>query len=150
MYWRTTAVALTMLLGLALSSCGSSESDALADSESASSETTTTTTSTTTTTTSTTTTTTTTTAVAPPPTQSAASGGATMPQVVCMNLQDAQDLIQTTGVFYSRSFDASGQGRNQIVDSNWVVVSQSPGPGEPITEGSANLGAVKYGEPGAC
>ncbi|MCU1367804.1 MAG: hypothetical protein JWN39_3443 [Ilumatobacteraceae bacterium] len=79
----------------------------------------------------------------------AASAG--MPDVVCMNLQDAQDLIQSvTGVFYSRSFDATGASRMQIVDSNWVVVSQDPAPGTSIGEGDANLGAVKYGETADC
>ncbi len=74
-----------------------------------------------------------------------------MPDVVCMNLQDAQDRIQAeTDVFYSESFDATGQGRNQIIDSNWLVVSQSPDPGTAIGEGDANLGAVKYGEPNPC
>lgn len=74
-----------------------------------------------------------------------------MPNVVCMNLQDAQDRIQAeTPVFYSSSFDATGQDRSQIVDSNWIVVSQTPEPGTPIGEGDANLGAVKYGEPNPC
>lgn len=84
---------------------------------------------------------------APPPPPAPAS---LMPAVVCMNLQEAQDAIQRTGVFFSQSFDATGQGRMQLVDSNWVVVSQDPPPGTPITEGQANLGAVKYGEPGTC
>jgi hypothetical protein len=95
----------------------------------------------------TTTTVPTTTTTAPPPPPAPAS---LMPAVVCMNLQEAQDAIQRTGVFFSQSFDATGQGRMQLVDSNWVVVSQDPPPGTPITEGQANLGAVKYGEPGAC
>ncbi|MBJ8348371.1 PASTA domain-containing protein [Antrihabitans sp. YC2-6] len=73
-----------------------------------------------------------------------------MPNVVCMNLQDAQDLIQESGVFYSRSFDATGDGRNQIIDSNWLVVSQNIPPGTPFDEGDANLGAVKYGESNPC
>ncbi len=73
-----------------------------------------------------------------------------MPNVVCMNLQDAQDLIQTTGVFFSSSYDATGEGRSQFIDSNWVVVSQTPAPGTPIGEGDANLGAVKYGETSQC
>ena len=47
-----------------------------------------------------------------------------MPDVICMNLQDAQDEIQDHGVFLSGSVDATGQGRNQIIDSNWVVVDQ--------------------------
>ena len=67
-----------------------------------------------------------------------------------MNLQAAQDLIQTGGVFYSRSVDASGAGRLQVRDRNWVVVGQSPGQGEPIGEGDAVLSVVKKGEPGDC
>jgi beta-lactam-binding protein with PASTA domain len=69
-----------------------------------------------------------------------------MPDVVCMNLQDAQDLIQRAGVFYSRSRDATGSGRAQIVDRNWLVVGQSPPPGTPFGEGDAVLSVVKYGE----
>ena len=80
---------------------------------------------------------------APLPAAPAPSRG--MPDVVCMNLQDAQDLIQrVTGVFFSRSFDATGADRSQIIDSNWVVVSQSPETGASIGEGDAVLGAVKY------
>jgi len=73
-----------------------------------------------------------------------------MPDVVCMNLQDAQDLIQTTGVFFSRSEDATGQGRLQVIDSNWQVVEQTPAPGSPIGEGDAVLSVVKYGESSPC
>lgn len=91
-----------------------------------------------------------TTTVPAPPTAPPAAVPSLMPNVVCMNLQDAQDTIQTTGVFFSRSFDATGAGRSQIIDSNWVVVSQDPAPGTPITEVEPNLGAVKYGEPSPC
>lgn len=84
-------------------------------------------------------------APAPPPTPTAL-----MPDVVCMNLQDAQDLIQTTGVFFSRSNDATGQGRMQVLDANWLVVGQNPPPGTPIGEGDAVLDVVKYGEPNFC
>lgn len=73
-----------------------------------------------------------------------------MPDVVCMDLQDAQDLIQERGVFLSRSVDATGQGRTQIRDSNWVVVSQTPPAGSPIDEGDAELAVVKDGEPSVC
>ena len=73
-----------------------------------------------------------------------------MPDVVCMNLQDAQDEIQDHGVFFSGSVDATGQGRNQVIDSNWVVVDQSPAPGSPIGEGDAELSVVKYGETTDC
>ena len=73
-----------------------------------------------------------------------------MPAVICMNLQAAQDLIQTAGVFYSRSEDATGRGRRQVVDRNWVVVAQTPAPGVLIGEGDAVLSVVKAGEPTDC
>ena len=82
---------------------------------------------------------------APAPAESAI-----MPDVVCMNLQAAQNKIQEAGVFFSRSEDASGEGRSQLVDSNWVVVAQTPSAGTEIGEGDAMLSAVKIGEPGSC
>lgn len=75
---------------------------------------------------------------------------ATMPDVVCMNLQDAQNKIQDAGVFFSRSTDATGRGRSQILDRNWIVVAQTPDPGTPIGEGDAVLSAVKIGESDSC
>lgn len=85
---------------------------------------------------------------APPPATDTPT--AVMPDVVCMNLQAAQDRIQEAGVFFSRSNDATGQGRMQIMDSNWVVVAQKPSPGSPVTEAEAVLDVVKIGEPGSC
>jgi len=72
--------------------------------------------------------------------------GGVMPDVMCMDLQDAQDAIQRYGVSYSRSEDATGQGRMQVIDSNWIVVAQSPRPGAAISEGDAVLSVVKDGE----
>ena len=69
-----------------------------------------------------------------------------MPNVVCMNLQAAQDAIQDHGVFFSRSKDASGRNRSQLIDRNWIVIKQSPAPGKMIAEGDAVLSAVKIGE----
>ena len=69
-----------------------------------------------------------------------------MPNVVGMNLQAAQDLIQTHGVFFSRSEDATGAGRMQILDRDWVVVDQTPAAGELIGEGDALLYVKKIGE----
>jgi hypothetical protein len=38
-------------------------------------------------------------------------------------------------MFYiSSSADATGEGRMQLVDSNWVVCSQNVAPGETVTE----------------
>lgn len=73
-----------------------------------------------------------------------------MPPVVCMNLQAAQNLIQDAGVFFSRSEDASGAGRMQVNDSNWIVVDQTPAVGMPIEEGDAVLSVVKLSEPNNC
>lgn len=73
-----------------------------------------------------------------------------MPNVVCMNLQAAQNKIQAAGVFFSRSKDATGAGRRQLVDSNWVVIAQTPAAGSPVAEGEAVLSVVKIGEEGAC
>ncbi|MEU8895538.1 hypothetical protein [Nocardia sp. NPDC048505] len=84
-----------------------------------------------------------------PPTTQAATRVA-MPSVVCMNLQAAQNAIQAAGVFYSRSTDATGKGRMQLSDRNWIVVSQSPSPGVLIGEGDAVLSVVKIGEPSMC
>ncbi|MBY3986862.1 hypothetical protein J2W54_004887 [Rhodococcus fascians] len=67
-----------------------------------------------------------------------------------MNLQSAQNAIQAAGVFYSRSADASGEGRMQVNDSNWIVVEQDPAPGVLIGEGEAVLSVVKIGEPNNC
>lgn len=84
------------------------------------------------------------------PVTTEAAASAVMPAVVCMNLQDAQDLIQEAGVFYSRSTDATGAGRRQVLDRNWVVVGQTPAPGALIGEGDAVLSVVKIGESSRC
>ncbi|MFE3104359.1 hypothetical protein [Nocardia tengchongensis] len=87
----------------------------------------------------------------PPPTSAAAAApAAVMPAVVCMNLQDAQNKIHAAGVFYSRSKDATGKSRHQVIDRNWLVVAQSPSPGTSFGEGDAILSVVKYGEPNNC
>lgn len=73
-----------------------------------------------------------------------------MPDVVCMGLQAAQDEIQDRGVLLSKSEDATGAGRRQIWDRNWIVVSQTPAPGEPIGERDAVLSVVKTDEDNPC
>lgn len=91
----------------------------------------------------------------PPATTTAAASTASantaiMPEVVCQNLQDAQDEIQRAGVFFSRSDDASGQARSQIIDRNWIVVAQTPAAGSSVGEMEAILSVVKDGEPNNC
>ena len=55
-----------------------------------------------------------------------------MPELVGMNLQDAQDRLQSLGSYVLDQEDASGLGRIQILDSNWVVCRQSPAPGTDV------------------
>ncbi len=66
-----------------------------------------------------------------------------MPDLICRGLQAAQDEIQDRGVFGSKSKDATGQGRRQLWDRNWIVVAQDPEPGEKIGEFEAVLYVVK-------
>lgn len=53
-----------------------------------------------------------------------------MPDVVDMDLQEAQDTLQAAGFDHRRSIDDTGRRRKQVIDSNWVVVSMSHTPGE--------------------
>ncbi len=71
-----------------------------------------------------------------------------MPDVVGMDLQQAQDHIQAvTELWYSDSRDATGQGREQLMDSNWVVVGQTPAAGSSLSEDDVPmLDVVKFGE----
>lgn len=73
-----------------------------------------------------------------------------MPDLVCFDLQAAQDEIQDRGVFFSRSEDASGDGRRQLWDRNWVVVDQDPAPGTPIGERDAIFYVLKDDEDHGC
>ncbi|WP_246002889.1 PASTA domain-containing protein [Nocardia tenerifensis] len=86
----------------------------------------------------------------PSPARQVPAASVPMPNVVCMNLQAAQNKIQEAGVWYSRSTDATGKGRRQVLDANWIVVAQTPNPGVLIGEGDAVLSVVKNGEPNSC
>lgn len=71
-----------------------------------------------------------------------------MPRVVCLDLQAAQDALRAAGFYVLTSSDAIGQGRQQLVDRNWVVVSQSePAGSTPDPTTRIDLGVVKFGEP---
>jgi len=70
-----------------------------------------------------------------------------VPDVKCMNLQDAQDTLQKASFFNLASVDGLGQGRLQLLDRDWVVTKQSVAAGThagPATR--IVLTAVKYGE----
>lgn len=72
----------------------------------------------------------------------------TMPSLVGIDLQTAQNTIQTYGVFYTVSHDLLGS-RNQVLDSNWIVCDQNVPAGQQVTgevEGAIDFGVVKRDE----
>jgi hypothetical protein len=71
-----------------------------------------------------------------------------MPRFVGMDLQSAQDAVQTHGIFHSRSHDLRGV-RHQVLDSDWMVCSQNIPAGTRVTsdiEGQIDFGVVKRAE----
>lgn len=67
---------------------------------------------------------------------SAAEPAWTMPNLIGMDLQGAQDAIQSLtrgAVWFSGSTDLTGKGRAQIIDRNWQVCTSSPAAGATIT-----------------
>lgn len=76
---------------------------------------------------------------------------AVMPDIACgTDLQLAQDLVQEAGIFFSRSEDATGQDRSQVMDRNWTVVAAEPPAGTPIGEDEAVFYVVKDEEFSGC
>jgi hypothetical protein len=73
-----------------------------------------------------------------------------MPDLVGAGLQEAQDRMQQlfgNPLFVTTSHDASGAGRQQVLDRNWKVCDQSVAPGTRITEDTRiDFGAVKVEE----
>jgi hypothetical protein len=55
-----------------------------------------------------------------------------MPKVVGMNLQLAQDLLQSKGSYVMDQEDYKGLNRFQINDSNWKVCKQTPAAGKSV------------------
>ncbi|WP_245744210.1 PASTA domain-containing protein [Lentzea fradiae] len=66
-----------------------------------------------------------------PPTTSAAPTAktCTVPNVVGMIHQTAQDTMQAAGLYFLTEEDASGQGRLLINDRNWKTTKQNVEPG---------------------
>jgi hypothetical protein len=73
-----------------------------------------------------------------------------MPNLVGLNLQNAQDQIQSLtnyGIAVTTSHDATGAGRHQVFDRNWKVCSQNIAPGSMVDRHTRiDFGAVKLGE----
>ncbi len=74
----------------------------------------------------------------------------TMPNLVGKNLQEAQDAIQELTAFeipVTTSHDATGAGREQLLDRNWKVCSQNIAAGAEISSASRiDFGAVRTDE----
>lgn len=74
----------------------------------------------------------------------------TMPNLIGMDLQGAQDAIQslTRGeVWFSSSTDLTGKGRAQVSDRNWQVCSSTPPPGAKFTVSTGiDFGLVRISE----
>jgi hypothetical protein len=74
----------------------------------------------------------------------------TMPDLVGSNLQEAQNAVQSLTDFaiaVTTSHDATGKGRQQVLDRNWKVCSQNVAAGATITTDSKiDFGAVKLDE----
>jgi hypothetical protein len=71
----------------------------------------------------------------------------TMPNLIGMDLQGAQDVVQSVSggeAWFSGSTDLTGQDRAQILDRAWVVCSSTPPAGTPFTTTTEiNFGVVK-------
>ncbi|WP_261559858.1 PASTA domain-containing protein, partial [Frankia tisae] len=71
-----------------------------------------------------------------------------VPNVVGLNHQTAQDTLQAAGFYNLAEQDGTGQGRMLVLDRNWHVIAQAPGPGTVIsTDGQVMLTSKKYTDP---
>lgn len=71
----------------------------------------------------------------------------TMPRVVGMNLQLAQDLLQSKGSYILDQVDHKGLFRFQVLDSNWKVCKQTPATGKVVLASTVvTLSSVKLTE----
>ncbi|MGM1061694.1 PASTA domain-containing protein [Saccharothrix sp. Mg75] len=79
--------------------------------------------------------------------QAPAAKTCTVPQVVGMVHQTAQDTMQAAGLFMLREEDATGQGRVLVVDRNWTTTAQSVPAGQEVDcSTEILLSAKKTGE----
>ncbi|MFG3234991.1 PASTA domain-containing protein [Streptomyces antibioticus] len=70
-----------------------------------------------------------------------------VPNFIGMGLQSAQDTAQAAGFYTLTSHDSLGRARNQILDRDWKVCSQSVKAGKAMpTDTELDFGAVKLAE----
>jgi beta-lactam-binding protein with PASTA domain len=74
-----------------------------------------------------------------------------LPKLMCFDLQEAEDTLQSAGFTRMTSEDATGRGRHSIIDRDWTVTGQAPAPGGNYRKSTkVVLRAVKDGEPSPC
>lgn len=71
---------------------------------------------------------------------------AALPDMVGNGLQSAQDQAQAAGFYVLTSHDSLGRARNQVLDRQWKVCTQTPKAGEHPTDTKVDFGAVKLTE----
>ena len=67
----------------------------------------------------------------------------TVPNGVGRDYQTAQDLWRAAGLVVLPATDALGANRLPVIDSNWVVLSQSPKAGSSVESGASITATVK-------
>lgn len=67
-----------------------------------------------------------------PPTAAPTTKTCTVPNVVGMIHQTAQDTMQAAGLYRLREEDATGQGRVLVADRNWTTTAQSVPAGQVV------------------
>lgn len=68
----------------------------------------------------------------------------TVPIVIGMDHQHAQDTMQAAGLYNLREHDGSGEGRMLVWDRNWETISQDPPAGTTVSPDTViTLTAVK-------
>jgi beta-lactam-binding protein with PASTA domain len=71
----------------------------------------------------------------------------TIPNLIGKGLQSAQDEAQAAGFYNLDSHDSLGRGRNQILDRDWKVCTQTPAAGKTApTDTKLDFGTVKLDE----
>jgi phage baseplate assembly protein gpV len=66
-----------------------------------------------------------------------------VPDGAGMDYQSAQDVWRAVGLHVAPAKDATGANRLPVIDSNWVVVAQSPKAGATVEVGSFITATVK-------
>ena len=66
-----------------------------------------------------------------------------VPNALGKDYQTAQDLWRAAGLHVMPAIDALGAHRVAVLDSNWVVLSQSPAPGSSVPPDTAITATIK-------